>query len=209
MQRNDATRTPFTMSRRGLLKAVSILALAGLAAPISSRIAPAHAAALKADGSKTLIVYYSRTGNTREMAGLIRQRTGGDILELHTVTPYPSDYKATTEQAKREQESGYLPPLQPIQTDVLSYDVIFVGSPSWWATLAPPVKTFLTSYDLSGKTLVPFVTHGGTGMGRNASDTRDLCPNATVLAGLALRGSNIDERGSDVDDWLRTIGLAR
>ncbi len=193
------------LSRRGLLKAAALTAFAGLVLPIAGRPAPARAA--DPSGRKTLIVYYSRTGNTRAMAGLIRQRTGGDMLELHPATPYPEEYRATTRQAKEELASGYLPPLQPIQRDVSSYDVIFVGSPCWWATLAPPVRSFLSSYDFSGKTLVPFITHMGTGMGDAAADLQKLCPKATLLTGLALRGSNVDEKGDEVDAWLNAIGL--
>ena len=89
--------------------------------------------------------------------------------------------------------------------NISSYDMIFVGSPCWWATMAPPVATFLSSYDFTGKTIVPFMTHEGSRMGRYASDIKKLCPKAKILEGLPVRGSNVKEAKGDVNKWLREI----
>ena len=126
--------------------------------------------------ARTLVVYYSQTGNTRAVAERIRDLSGGDLVELVPVDPYPDDYSATTQQAKRELQSGYKPPLQTKVENVGAYDIICVGSPNWWSTVAGPVKTFLSDYDLSGKTLAPFITHD-TGQGiKSRGRTRDENP---------------------------------
>ena len=95
-----------------------------------------------------LVVYYSRSGNTREIANQIHVLAGGDIVELQTVNPYPAEYRATTEQAKQELQSGYRPPLKTKISDITAYDVVFVGSPNWWGTFSMPVWTFLSEYNL-------------------------------------------------------------
>jgi len=105
------------------------------------------------------VVYFSRSGNTREIANQIHERVGGDIFEIQPEEPYPSNYDAVVKQAKQELESGYKPKLKAKIENIESYDVIFVGSPIWWGTIPAPVVTFLSEYDLSGKTIVPFCTH--------------------------------------------------
>jgi flavodoxin len=119
--------------------------------------------------TKVLVIYYSRIGNTREIASQIHKITGGDIVEIMPVDPYPDDYNATTKQAKLELNSGYKPPLKTKVENVESYNVIFVGSPNWWSTIAGPVKTFLSEYDLSGKTIAPFITHEGSSLANSVS----------------------------------------
>lgn len=187
------------LGRRNLFKA----AIAGLVLGLL----PGTAFAAASGNPKTLVVYYSRTGNTRAVAKEIHKQLGGDIVELETVQPYPEAYRATTEQAKRELESGFKPPLKTKIENMDSYDVIVVGSPCWWGTVATPMITFLTEYDLSGKTIAPFMTHEGSGLGRTVTHIRQLCPKATVVEGLAIRGSNADEAQKPVASWLGKIGL--
>lgn len=187
------------VSRRNLFKA----AFAGL----MLGLLPGAAFAAGSGNHKMLIVYYSRTGNTRTVAEEIHKQLGGDIVELQTVQPYPEAYRATTEQAKQELESGFKPPLKTKIENMDSYDVIAVGSPCWWSTVATPVITFLTEYDFSGKTIAPFMTHEGSGLGRTITHIRQLCPRATILEGLAIRGSNVTEAKKPVAAWLNKIGL--
>lgn len=158
---------------------------------------------------KILIVYYSRSGNTRALAEHIRAATGGDLLELQPAQPYPAEYKATTEQAKRELESNYLPPLADAVPSVAAYDMVLVGSPNWWSTVAGPVRTFLSQTDLSGKPVAVFITHEGSGLGRSVVDVKKLCPKAIVLEGLAVRGGRVGSAAGLVQEWLRTIGAIR
>jgi flavodoxin len=195
------------LSRRDLLKVAVAGLLAGIAAPVFLCLSSSPAAVKNFGGRKVLIIYYSRSGNTREIASQIHEMVGGDILELKTVEPYPDEYEAVVKQAKEERKSGFKPPLKTKVENIGSYDVVFVGSPSWWSTIAAPVKTFLSEYDLSGKTIAPFVTHGGSGLGRSVADIAALCPNSTVLDGLAVWGENAKNARNDVSAWLRGLGM--
>ena len=153
---------------------------------------------------KVLVAYFSHSGNTREVARQISEATGGDLFEIVPATPYPTEYRAVVDQGKKEIEAGVRPALKNPVGDLSQYDVIFVGSPCWWATIAPPVATFLTSCDLADKTVVPFMTHEGSGMGHSEADIRRLCPRSTVPDGLAVRGSAVRNSKDEVGRWVRT-----
>ncbi len=158
--------------------------------------------------TKTILVaYFSRSGNTREIANQIHRRVGGDIFEIVSVKPYPSDYAACVDQAKRELRSGDRPALKTKVNDFGSYDVIFIGYPNWWGTFPAPVKTFLTANDLSGKIIIPFCTHEGSGLGQSVGDIAELCPKSTILDGLAVRGTYVRNAQAEVAEWLRKIGM--
>lgn len=203
---NSGTKPDLT--RRTLLKAAAAGLFAGIAAPLFPVASPVYAAS-GAGATKPLIIYYSLSGNTGAVARQIQELAGGDLLELQTVNPYPDEYRATTEQAKQELESGYKPPLKTKIDHLEAYDVVFVGSPCWWGTVATPVITFLSDYDLSGKTIAPFMTHEGSGLGRSVSHIKTLCPQAAVLDGLAVRGGQAGSCRAEVAAWLQRIGLSR
>lgn len=128
-------------SRRTFLKNAVAGLLAGAATQLLPGLSSASAAEKSGQGKKVLVVYYSRSGNTREIANQIHMLVGGDIVELQTVNPYPTEYRATTEQAKQELQSGYRPPLKTKISNIASFDIIIVGSPCWWGTFAMPVWT--------------------------------------------------------------------
>ncbi|MDR1924397.1 MAG: NAD(P)H-dependent oxidoreductase [Planctomycetaceae bacterium] len=155
--------------------------------------------------NKILIAYYSHSGNTKSIANQIQSVTGGDLFEIQPVNPYPASYNQCVEQAKREINSGYKPELSRTVQGIEEYDVIFVGSPNWWSTLAPPVVTFLASYDLSGKTVVPFCTHGGGGQARCLTDVVKLTPKSTHAEGIAISGNNVNTAKPEIEKWLRRI----
>jgi len=155
--------------------------------------------------AKVLVAYYSWSGNTREVAKQIQKATGGDLFEIQPVDPYPSDYQAVVDQAKKEIKAGYKPVLKTTVKDIGKYDIVFVGSPNWWSTIAPPVSAFLASADLSGKTVVPFITHGGGGMANCAADIKRLCPKSNVLTGLAISGSSAKSSQDEVSTWIAEI----
>lgn len=159
------------------------------------------------NAKKILVVYYSHSGNTRVVAEQIRKATGGDIVEIQTVQSYPKEYQALVDQAKKEIEEGYKPALKTKVENIGQYDVIFVGSPCWWSTFAPAVTSFLTANDLSGKTIVPFMTHEGSRLGRSEADMKKLCPNSTFLEGLPVRGGQVKQAGADISRWLKKLGL--
>lgn len=158
-------------------------------------------------GGKMLIVFYSHSGNTRAVAEHIRALTGADLFEIVPEKSYPSDYETLTQVAKAQIQQNERPAIRGHIADLAQYDVIFVGSPCWWATVAPPVATLLSTYDFSGKKLVPFMTHGGSRMGRSEADIRKLCPDATLLEALPVSGSRAKSARPDVERWLHQIGL--
>jgi flavodoxin len=198
------------ISRRNLLKIASAGLVTSVAAPILS-FPPSSMAAEKRTG-KVLIAYYSRTGTTREVANQIQLKVGGDLFELKTMHSYPKEYRATTNQAKREQEENFRPTLAAEPQNIDSYGLIFIGFPTWWDTLPMAFFTFLERYKFAGKTLIPFCTHEGSGLGRSVSDIKSLCPKSTILEGIALRGGGIDNVQSDsarreVSAWLEKLGM--
>ncbi len=174
----------------------------------------------RAAENKVLIVYLSRTNNTKAVANMIHESVGGDLAALELQTPYPANYHATVEQVVHENETGFLPPLKTAIDRLDQYDVVFIGFPTWDMKLPPPVKSFLHQYSFRGKTVIPFNTNGGYGPGSTFQTVRELCPGSTVLQGLSTRGglerdgqllTIKDDRArevrAEVDKWLRTIGL--
>jgi flavodoxin len=159
--------------------------------------------------NKILVAYFSHTGNTREIALQIQEATGGGIFEIVPVDSYPTDYDAVVEQAKQELKAEYRPALKAKAPNMDSYDVVFVGSPNWWSTVAPPVMTFLSSFNPSGKTIVPFITNEGSRMGTSVQDLKRLCPGATVLGGQSFLGHDVKDARNDVRKWLRAMNLLK
>ena len=146
---------------------------------------------------KILIVYLSRTNNTKAIAEIIHKNVGGTLVALELETPYPEDYRTTVEQVAKENETGYLPPLKTKIDSIKNYDVVFVGFPTWGMKLPPPMKTFLHQYDLKGKTVIPFNTNGGYGEGSSFQTVKELCPNSKVLEGFSIRGG-LERDGQDL-----------
>jgi len=154
-----------------------------------------------------LIAYFSRSGNTRKIANLIHKEVGGTLHEIRPAMPYPNSYNAVVEQAKEEIRAGYQPPLHTTLDLTLSFNTVFVGSPNWWGTIAPPVASFLSGVYLSGKRIAPFCTHDGGGLGRIESDITKLCPRSTILTSLKIYGSGTGNAQAEVSAWLRRIGI--
>ena len=175
---------------------------------------------LRAD--KILIVYFSRTSNTRTIAEIIHKNAGGTLVALELEKPYPENYRATVEQVVRENETGYLPPLKTKIDSIQKYDVVFVGFPTWGMKLPPPMKSFLKKYDLIGKTIVPFNTNDGYGIGSSFDTVKELCPKSKILDGFSIRGGtesdgrtrlskveNARDAETKVKKWLQEIKLAK
>jgi flavodoxin len=183
--------------------------LTGLAILAALLVAAGAArAAEPPEGARVLIAYFSWSGNTKALAEEIQKRTGADIFEIATVKPYPADYNDCIDQAKAEQEAGARPELKARVEDLGRYDVIILGHPNWWGTIPMAVATFLELYDFSGKTIVPFVSHGGGGQGRSLGDVERSAKGARVLAPLVVRGKDGRSLGRDMDKWLADSGLA-
>ena len=171
---------------------------------------------------KILIVYLSRTNNTKAIAEIIHRNVGGTLVALELEKPYPENYMATVQQVVRENETGYLPPLKTKIDSIQNYDVVFVGFPTWGMKLPPPMKSFLKQYDLSGKTIVPFNTNDGYGIGSSFDTVKELCPNSKMLEGFTTRGGlesdgqprlskdeNAKEAETKVKKWLEKIKLIK
>ena len=156
-----------------------------------------------------LVAYFSHSGNTREIANQIHKSVGGDIFEIQAVKPYPDDYDAVVKQAKQELNSGYKPVLKTKVENIKPYDLVFIGYPNWCSTVPAPVRTFLSEYDFSGKTLAPFCTHEGSGLGRSATDISKICSESTLLDGVAIRGSDVKTAQNKVSEWLEKIKITK
>jgi flavodoxin len=154
---------------------------------------------------KVLVAYFSRTGNTRKIAVMVQEGTGGDLFEIQPVVPYPGDYEATKAQASREQETGFKPALKAKVPNFDSYRVIYLGYPIWWARIPPPIASFLSDYSFSGKTIVPFCTHQGSHFGQTLAGIRKLCPQANLPDGLAVWSRDADNSRQEVARWLKTV----
>lgn len=167
--------------------------------------------------SNVLIAYYSRrgnnyrngeivnlkVGNTEVVAGKIQKLTGGDTFYIETIKPYPADYHETTQVAKRELNENARPAIRGKVANMQNYDVIYLGYPNWWGTMPMAVMTFLESYDFSGKVIIPFCTHEGSGLGKSVQDIKKACPKAIVKQGLAIRGGSVNNSDRQVMEWVK------
>jgi flavodoxin len=168
---------------------------------------PAAAQSRQLPSSSTLVVYFSRTGNTRVIANQIRRAHRADIFEIVPATPYPEDYEQTVSQAQRDREAGFEPPLGENVRDMASYDTVFLGFPIWCTTAPAVIRSFLSSHDFTGKTLIPFITHGGYGLGSSLSVVRER---RTILQlhvrqdpGLFAHG--FSPNSSQIQKWLKSL----
>lgn len=157
---------------------------------------------------RTLIVYFSHSGHTREIADEIQREVGGDRFEIQTVEPYPSDYDTVVKQARTELDTGFRPRLKGRVPHLEAYRMIFLGYPIWWGTVPRAVAVFLSENNLAGKTLAPFCTHEGSHLGQSVEDIRKLCPQTSLLDGLAIRGRDAGHAQGDVSAWLRKLAPA-
>lgn len=174
------------------------------------------------DREKVLIVYLSRTNNTKAIAEIIREHVGGTLVALELQDPYPEDYSAIVDQVSKENETGFLPALKTRIDNIQKYDVVFVGFPTWGMQLPPPMKSFLNQYDLAGKTVVPFNTNTGYGVGSSFDTVNELCTNCKILQGFSTKGG-IERDGIyfvitgdkekqerlEITNWLQSIGLIK
>ena len=161
----------------------------------------------KEETPKTLVLYYSQTGNTKGVAELIASKLGADIEEIFAVEPYDGDYGATIERGKKELDEGIFPEIQPLKVDVAQYDIIFIGYPVWFGTYAPPVITFLNQVDLAGKKVVPFCTFGSGGLESSAKDLAEAEPKAEILPGYGVRAARLEAMPKEIDYFLKSNGF--
>ena len=157
--------------------------------------------------SKILTVYYSYGGNTKKIAEKVQKTLGGEIAEIQTIARYPADYDEVVNQGADEVKRGFKPEIAPLGVNVKDFDIIIIGTPVWWYTFAPAVKTFLESNDFSGKKVYVFATNGGW-IGHTFKDVEKACgANCAVGKGLNLRfdGATMRTSEAELTKWLQTI----
>ncbi|MFX3616330.1 MAG: flavodoxin [Sporolactobacillus sp.] len=151
-------------------------------------------------------------GSTEIVAKQIHNHVGGDLVEIQTVKPYPADYKTTVQQNVNEAKTGFKPRLKTKIKNMDSYDTIYLGYPTWAMDIPRPIASFLSEYNLREKTIIPFNTNGGYGLGSTVSSIRKLCPDSTLLKAFEMPGANVrDAKGvqKSVSDWLKKIGATK
>ena len=159
---------------------------------------------------KMLVIYYSwSNGNTKRIAEKLVKETGADIARIETAMPYTGSHEDVVEQGKREVEAGYMPKIKPLSVNLSYYEVIAIGTPTWWYTMAPAVLTFLTTHDFTGKTVIPFMTNGGW-PGHVIKDMKKECKGADFMHEMKIQ---FDSMGKDhletpekkIDEWIEQI----
>lgn len=153
--------------------------------------------------SDILIVYYSLFKTTESLALEIAVQTGGDLRELIPEKNYSFDYNTAVKEARNQISRGFCPKLISGNEPIDDYQTIFIGSPNWFKTIAPPVLSFLRHHDFTGKTIIPFCTHGGGGFGQIENDIAKECPKSIILPGIAVNGNVSSD---EVMNWLNKIG---
>lgn len=161
---------------------------------------------LETENKKILIAYYSYSGNTKEVAEAIHEKVGGDLFEIKAEGTYPEEYRPMTAQAKKEIQEGFRPKLTTKVEDMSQYDIVFLGSPNWWSTITPQVSSFLEAYDLSGKTVVPFITHGGGGVQNTVTDMTAQCKGCQMASKPWVGYSS---RTFGISGWLKDLGFSK
>ena len=167
--------------------------------------------------TKNVIIYYSREGenywngsikilekgNTEIVAEFIKNAVGGDLFEVDTVKPYPADYYACIDEAKKELRANARPAIKGYVDDISKYDTIFVGYPNWWGQMPMCMCTFLEHYDLTGKKIAPFCTNEGSGMGSSERQLKNICNGANVVSGLSIHGAESMQSEAQVAAWAK------
>lgn len=158
---------------------------------------------------KILVAYFSHSGNTKGIAEDIQKKTGADIFEITTVNKYASDYNTVLDEAKAEQNDNARPELSSKVENMEQYQTVILGYPIWWGDMPMALYSFLDEYDLSGKTVLPFCTHGGSGLCGTDKNIQQEEKDAKVADGLAISDSSLNDAGEDVDKWLKGNGVVK
>ena len=185
------------IDRRSALMA-SLLPIMSGGLACSSHSAPAQ----RPGNGRRLVVYLSRSGNTRVIAGQLKRQYQADLFEIRTATPWPEDYEEMVTWASRLRETQAAPELAGRVEGIARYATIFLGFPIWGMALPAPVRTFLTTHDLSGKTVAPFITHGGYAAGSAPSTLTELAPRARFLKPFVLQCDQERDTLKSVSTWL-------
>ncbi len=201
-KQDDALVRLASLSRRTMLGAPALLSLA------AGTAACAQETGASAAGSGTLVAYFSRSGNTRVIAGTLQRKLGADLFEISAARPYPEDYDQTVDQARRERDSNAEPPLAATVSNIGAYDQIFLGFPIWGETAPPVIRSFLRAHDLADKPVRPFITHGGYGLGNSLDELKRHAPDARMLEAFSMEADQERRTLNQVTQWLGAIAPA-
>ncbi|HEX8239689.1 MAG TPA: flavodoxin [Allosphingosinicella sp.] len=189
------------IDRRTILAGTGLLSLA-----MGTGVCAEPASPVPGPRSSTLVAYFTRSGNTRVIAGTLQRILAADLFEIRAARPYPEDYEQTVEQARQERDRGYEPPLQARVPNIRAYDTVFLGFPIWGETAPPVIRSFLKAHDLSGKRLRPFITHGGYGLGSSLAVLTSHAPNARIEEPFSMEADQERRTLDQIRSWLGRIG---
>jgi flavodoxin len=184
------------MNRRAVLTALATL-------PVAAHAADGKRGETRAKGAEILVAYFSRSGNTRVVAGLIRRALGADLFEIRPATPCPDDYLEQVKQATQERDRGTEPPLAATLPNMGRYQTIYLGFPIWGETAPAIIRSFLKAHDLAAKSLIPFITHGGYGLGNSHAVLATHAPRARHQPGFSMQADQERQTMNTVNSWLQ------
>jgi flavodoxin len=171
----------------------------GMASPVGDPLGTVRTS------SRTMVAYFTRSGNTRVIAGMVHRELQADLFEILPAVRYPEDYFKTVEQARQERDRSVLPPLASLVPNFASYDTVFLGFPIWGETIPPVICSFLSLHDMSGKILIPFITHGGFGVGNSTLELTKRATGALVQHVFVMEGDQERRTATQVQNWLGAI----
>ena len=174
---------------------------------LSGTVSTSSAAERTQTSGKMLIAYFSWSGNTQGVAQEIQRQTGADIFEIMPIPAYSDDYNTVLMEAQRDQHDQARPAIANLPQSIDEYDVILLGYPNWWASIPMPIATFLESYDFTGKTILPFCSHGGGRFGQSLTAIAKLAPQVIIAPGLSVHYSGGSSLTGDVRNWLESQGI--
>lgn len=186
-----------SLNRRAMLSAFATLPVA------SSAVDAERDGDKRRKGTGVLVAYFSRSGNTRVVAGLIHRALGAELFEIRPAIPYPEDYLEQVKQATQERDRGFEPPLAATVPNVAGYQTIYLCFPIWGETVPAIIRSFLKGHDLAGKTLIPVITHGGYGLGNSQSVLATHAPRARLQRGFSMQADQERQTMNTVNGWLQ------
>ena len=157
---------------------------------------------------KKLVVYFSYTGHTKMITDKIKEKLDCDVLEIETVIPYSTDYDTVVNDEQNSERSDFLPEIKDININLNNYDKIILGTPVWWYRPVPAIRSFLTKYDLTGKTVIPFATNAGW-LGKTFIEIKNMCPNSNVKNNMNIVFESYKDilvtSEDEINNWIKTI----
>ena len=191
---------------KGVMKKFILILVLTMVYAVSAHAQQNNNVGSAASHSRILVAYFSMSGNTRLIAHDIQRMTGGDLFEIKTVREYGPDFDSAVEQAREELRNDARPELQVKVANMQDYDVVFVGFPNWVGTMPMAVFSFLEQHDFTGKTLVPFCTHGTSGISNTISDLKKLNLHAEIREHIDFYRNDVKNAEESVRNWLRELG---